>query len=572
MVDRCADEAVPGAPPSWWRGPRRRLGLLALAAACAGLAVLYFRQSLTVPLTSDAAGNILQGQAMAQGNVLLRGWWSSDVSFYSTELLEYALVAAIRGLSPNIEHICGALTYTVTVLLAALVARGRARGAAGYCRAGIAIGISLAPTLTGSIGLYLQNPNHAGTAVPVLVLLLLVERAEGPAPGRPAGRWLVPVAACALLMAADVGDELTLAIATVPLGGICVIRLLASRGLGDADRGRAQRPLDGSLLAAAAASAVLAWLANPAIRALGGFVLRPVSGVAVAPLSQVPTHANLLWQAIIIMFGAHQPGTSPEMSSVHVLLVLMQALHVVGLVLAAAGLAAGIASLRSRRADRATQVLAASILVLLAFGVFTTLVRSHSYYHEVGALMPLSAALAGRVLVPLARRWLPARPRSVQVATLALGAWLALTVAEVGYTATWPASQSPQQAVADWLVSHHQRDGLSGYWQATSTTVTSGGQVLVAGITLPGPPQEGQPMSDRAAAYRWESSADWYQPSRHHATFVIAVTGPVPSGGLTVPEVRAAFGPPVAQHQIGGEAIMLYDYNLLSRLTPTPFP
>jgi hypothetical protein len=355
--------------------------------------------------------------------------------------------------------------------------------------------------------------------------------------------------------------------------GVCVIRLFAGRGLGDGERGRAQRPIDRSLLVAAVASAVLAWLTNPVIRALGGFALRPVNGVALAPLRQVPNHASLLWQAIVIMFGANQPGTSPQMTSGHVLLVLMAAFHVIGLVLSAAGLAAGIASLRSRHTDRSTQVLAASILVVLAFGVFTTLVQSRSYFHEVGALMPLSAALAGRVLVPLASRWLPARLRSIPVAALAMGAWLALTVAEVGYAVTWPVSQSPQQAVADWLVSHHERDGLSGYWQATSTTVTSGGQVLVAGITLPGPPQAGQPTSDRAAAYRWESSADWYQPARHDATFVIAVTSPAArSGGLTVPEVRAAFGAPVAQHQIGGEEIMLYDYNLLSRLTPTTFP
>ena len=164
---------------------------------------------------------------------------------------------------------------------------------------------------------------------------------------------------------------------------------------------------------ATATAAVLAWFANPVIRALGGFALRPVNGVAVAPLSQVRTHASLLWRAIVIMFGANQPGTSPGMISTHVLLVLMAGFHVIGLVLAAAGLAAGIASLRSRHTDRATQVLAASILVVLACGVFTTLVQSRSYFHEVGALMPLSAALAGRVLVPLAGRWLPARLRSI---------------------------------------------------------------------------------------------------------------------------------------------------------------
>ena len=153
--------------------------MLVLAVACAGLFVLYFRQSLTAPFNSDGAANVLQAQAIIQGNPLLRGWWTSDVSFYTTELPEYALVTAIHGLSPNVVHVCGALTYTLTVLLTALVARGRERGAAGFYRAGIALGIILALSVTGSIGIFLENPNHAGTAVPVLAFLLLLDRAEG---------------------------------------------------------------------------------------------------------------------------------------------------------------------------------------------------------------------------------------------------------------------------------------------------------------------------------------------------------------------------------------------------------
>ena len=146
--------------------------LLALAAACAGLCALYFHQSLTAPFNSDGAANVLQAQAIIHGNPLLRGWWTSDVSFYTTELPEYALVTAIHGVGPNVVHVCGALTYTLTVLLTALVARGRERGAAGYCRAGVAVGIVLALSVTGSIGMFLENPNHAGTAVPVLAVLL----------------------------------------------------------------------------------------------------------------------------------------------------------------------------------------------------------------------------------------------------------------------------------------------------------------------------------------------------------------------------------------------------------------
>ena len=73
------------------------LMLLVLAAACAGLCALYFHQSLTAPFNSDGAANVLQAQAIIHGNPLLRGWWTSDVSFYTTELPEYALVTAIHG-------------------------------------------------------------------------------------------------------------------------------------------------------------------------------------------------------------------------------------------------------------------------------------------------------------------------------------------------------------------------------------------------------------------------------------------------------------------------------------------
>jgi hypothetical protein len=547
---------------------RERLGLLGLTVACSGLAVLYYRQSLTAPFNSDGAGNVLQSQAILQGNWLLRGWWSSDVSFYSTELPEYAVVTAIRGLSPNVVHICGALTYTLTVLLTALVARGRARGAVGYWRAGIAVGITVPLSVTGSVAMYLENPNHAGTAVPVLALLVLLDWAQSRTGDQIGGRWLVPVAACAILALAEVGDQLTLATAAVPIGAVCAIRLLTARPREGGDR--APRQLDRALLAAAVVSAGLAWLANLMIRAFGGFDLLPVNGVALARLGQVATHASLLWHAVVILFGANGPGTSPPMINARVPLSLMAGLHGLGLLLAVVGLAVGSASLRSRHADRVTQVLAVSVLVILAFGVFTTLVASRSYFHEVAILMPLAAALAGRTLGSLAGR---CRPHSVLIAALALGTWLTLTVAELCYGATWPTLQPQQQAVAAWLVSHHERVGLSGYWQATSTSVTSGGHVLVAGITLPGGPSAGQPASDRAAAYRWESSADWYQPSRYDATFVIAVTDPAaPGGGLPVPAVRASFGLPAAQYQIGNEVIMLYKYNLLTRLTPTTFP
>jgi hypothetical protein len=432
----------------------------------------------------------------------------------------------------------------------------------------------LAPSILGGTEVFLENPDHAGTAVPVLLLFLILGRvgeAGGQAGGQRIGRLALPVVTCVLLALAQVGDQLTLVAATVPLAAVCAHRMLKARRLKGGERRLAGTFADGTLLAAAVVSVGLAKLADLIFRALGGFDLRPLGGVALAPPHQVPANARLLWQSLILLFGANNPGTprQPQTIKAHALLVSMADSHVIGLLLVGAGLAAGVASLLSGQADRVTQLLVAAIGVVLAAGVFTTVLRSLSNAHEVAILLPLGAALAGRILPDaVAPSQPPARARRVGVAPLALGAWLAVGVAELCYAAAWPATPPPQRAVAAWLVSHHERAGLAGYWQADATTVTSGGRVLVAPIVIPAASKA--PVE--AAADRWESSAAWYQPAQRDATFVIAVTGPGAPGGLSPAAVRASFGPPAAEHRVGQDLIMLYRYNLLTRLRGAAFP
>ena len=44
-----------------------------------------------MPVNADGASNALQAWDMLHGNLLLHGWWLSDVSFYTTELPQYTL-------------------------------------------------------------------------------------------------------------------------------------------------------------------------------------------------------------------------------------------------------------------------------------------------------------------------------------------------------------------------------------------------------------------------------------------------------------------------------------------------
>ncbi len=552
-----ATETGDGTLPAGAGGSQRLRGRLPLLLWAGGLLLvgvglfsLYVRQSMVAPFNSDGASNILQAQAMLHGNPLLRGWWTSDVSFYTTELPEYMLVELFRGVRPDVVHIAGALGYTLAVLLAALLARGRAKGRAGIVRALLAAGIMLAPGILGGTEVFLENPDHAGTAVPILVLLLFLDRAPaGLCQQESRARWYVPVGVCALLAWIQVGDQLTLVAATAPIAAVAVARLLL---LALRRRPLAEYRFDALLLVAAGLSTQVAKLAEAMLRRLGGFDLRPLPQQLLAPFSQVPANARTMGQTLLLLFGANNPGRA------HQQLEIIARFHLIGLVLAAAGFAVAVVTFFLSRAERVTQILVAAIIATLVAGIFGTELPSLAHAHEVAILLPFGAVLAGRMLPPL----VPARWRAGRFLVPVLAAWLAAGLAALCFAATWAPMGPPNEQLADWLVSHHYTEGLATYWQANDTTVTSGGKVLVAPIT-----------SQATSVRRWESSISWYDPGQRRADFVIAMSDPnADQGGLSTAAVRKSFGRPAHQYQVGQYVIMTYDKNLLTRLKGRVFP
>jgi hypothetical protein len=136
------DDPRPGVRPGTERAPGRRVSarrLLATAAVVLGVALLflaYLRVSRTYPENSDESNDLLMAWDMLHGNVLLHGWYLSDVSFITTELPQYALLVWLFGLHTDTAHIAAAMTYTLVVIFSVLLARGRvpaARPGCGCC-------------------------------------------------------------------------------------------------------------------------------------------------------------------------------------------------------------------------------------------------------------------------------------------------------------------------------------------------------------------------------------------------------------------------------------------------------
>jgi hypothetical protein len=504
--------------------------------ACAWLAAgtllfgCYLQISRTVPVDSDGAANALQAWDMLHGNLLLRGWRLSDVSFYTTELPQYMLIELARGLSPGVVHVAGAITFTLLVLLAAMLAKGRQRGREAAVRMGIAAGIMLAPQLGSGVYVLMLDPDHVGTAVPVLLVWLLLDRAPR--------RWYVPVTATGLLAWALVADSMVLIIGVLPLLAVCVARCYQRIVRDRLSPGSWWFEL--SLAAGALISAVLAKAALAQIARHGGFRVWPV-GSQLASYGELPSHFLLTGQGLLMLFGADFFGRDLGLTAA------LAMLHLVGLVLAA--WAVCVAARRfAGDSDLVTQVLLAAVAIdLAAYVSGTRAVDIHST-REIAAVLPFCAVLAARLL---ARRM------------DAAGMVPALLIAATGYLLCLgremaePAQPAQGQQLASWLAAHHLDYGLAGYWQAASTTLASRGRVQVLSVL---------PWHETVSRGGWEADASGYDPLRHTATFFVLPPG---APGLAYPwsfDVRATFGQPARIYDAGPYTVLVWNRNLLTGL------
>ena len=523
----------------------RRLGWP--AATAAGAVILFWsalRESRTTAVQSDGASIALQAWAMLHGNLLLHGWSVADVSYYTTELPEYTLAEAVRGMTPEVVHVCAALTYTLLVLLAALVARGQARGREGVVRVAITVAIMLGPSLAAAATL-ISVPDHTGTAVPVLAALALIDRASRDggkrAPRTPPGRhWWVPAGVALLLGWALAGDPLVLLIGVVPLLVVCgarSFRLLVQRGVP-----LAAARHEVSLTAAAVAAVVIGTVVTHAVTMLGGFTTSRGANHFVLSGTLIKNAAGLVEDFLGLFsadfFGARfGPG------------LVITGIHLV----AAVAVAVAVAQALRRffwSEDLVIPLLAVAIVVnIAAFSVIYEVAASTT--REIAPVFALGAALAGRLLAgPVLR----GRLEPVLAACLAA----ALLAAAPPVLLAKPAPLSRSGLVA-WLEQRHLRQGVAAYWDANSVTMASGGRVTMRAV-----------ISLQAATlvpYPWELNRALLDSRANYVNFLVA-TAPHAEGGATVTgrQAIATFGPPYRSYRYAGYTIMVWRKNLLTQL------
>jgi hypothetical protein len=517
------------------RGPSARRRLFAggawTVAAIAAFAV-YLRLASTRAVNSDGASQALQGWDMLHGNLLLRGWTTTDVSFYTTEVPQYALIELVRGLNQGVVHIAAAMTYTLVLLFVALVAKAAATGREAAARIAIGVGIMLAPQLASGTNLLLSSPDHIGTSVPLLLILLIIDRVQRP-------RWWAPAVVSALIAWADLADSVVLLAAVIPLTVVCGFRVARSR------QRLAARWFEIALAGGAVAGFAVAQIAYWVIHAAGGYTERPL-GTQLAPLSVILGHnLPIAAQGLLLLPGADFLGLPGGPGTLFV------AVHLAGVAAAAAAL--GLAAWRfgRREADLVSQLLLAGIVVNVVAFVVTAHVYNVPSVREFAPALPFAAVLAGREL----GRFISA-PRYGRLGVAALGLVLAGYLAGLGHELTAPVAPPQAAQLTGWLESHPIGTGLSGYWQANVVTLTSGGRVAVRSLGITDGRIVRTPSNVRTV---------WFNPARSRADFMVMSPGVTGFGGFTDQRaVLAAFGKPSRVYHVGQYMILWWPKNLLA--------
>jgi hypothetical protein len=435
---------------------------------------------------SDSATVVLEGQAVSAGHVLLSGWSLSLDSFWTIDVVFYAVAVRLYGITANLVYTVPALIAAIVVLVVAFMAT---QGRRDWCAVAglIVVAIPLALPARAFAFFYVQGPFHVATTLWCLLGFALVARNSFSI------RWLIGVV---ILAAGILGDFQTVTLGLFP---ILVAGVLAA----DAAK-RSREAL--AVLAAAPAAAALAYVVRTIAKHFGTYGLAPANSLAshhqsIRNLEHLPSFLVGL-AGIGHAFG--DPGVP----------IGMQVVDVARLIIIVGGplvvLWTVLSRLRTRRREgvgmSSSDILDCMLLVGffadLAMFVLLPITSSPAYGRYLSPGIIFGAALAGRVTT----RFLAGRSRQVLTYALAaavvLGGAFAIGVTEEirGNAVVQPAS-----ALAAFLKSQHLTSGVGDYWSASITTVESDNSVQIRPVIN---------RDSKLVRYGKNSTSDWYTGSR----------------------------------------------------------
>ncbi len=528
------------------------LRILSIVVGVAGLcAWLTFVSTRAYAPNADGATVVLEGSALAHRNLLLHGWSLSLDSFWTVDVLFYALGVALIGVQPVLMHLIPALVAALCIMVASMLA---GLGLTRRARVVAAVFVVAALGLPGHTGAYflLQGPWHVVTTLYCLLAALLLARA------RFDWRWYVAVGLLALGLSGDL-QMLSLGVVPVFVAGLLAVAR--------------QRSLRAGLVSitAAAAASLVALAVRLAAEAIGTFrVHESHHTVGLSQLARDVGHF-VNWSSAI--FGVHLgPISGPSIAPIF---AVVRALVLVAVVLAIAAslVRSGLGVLRwaprrlswfrdddgSGVVDQSTWraddlLLCMTIGAIGTFGLLT-LSDNPEYARYLDPVTIFGVALGARVIGRLVNRL------ADRVWAFSLGALVLIAgccAASSAMDARTYVPRAPTAGLEAYLTAHHLYSGVGDYWASSIVTVNTKERVTIRPVVAN--------ASMEIVPDGRQATIDWYR----NRDFAFLVYETRPHGHVNRATAERTFGRPEKIVRIGSYFVVTWSHPIA--LSPHPFP
>ena len=528
------------------------LRVLFLLVAVAGFtAWLSFASTRAYAPNADGATVVLEGSAVSHGNLLLHGWSLSLDSFWTVDVLFYALGVALIGVQPVLMHLIPALVAALCIIVASMLSGSGLANRARIFTAVIVVAALGFPSHTGAYFL-LQGPWHVVTTLYCLLAALLLARSKFD------WRWFVAVGLLALGLSGDL-QMLSLGVIPIFVAGLLGIARTRSFRAGLVP------------ITAAAAACVVALAVRLVAVAVGTF--RVHESHHTVGLSQLTRDIGHFVNWSSALFGVHLgPISGPSIAPIFVAVRTLVFAGVAAAVVAALiGIVLGTLRWAPDRLSRFREngrtgevdhgVWRADDLLLCmtigAIGTFGLLTLSDNpeYARYLDPVMIFGVALGARVIGRFATGFTDRKWR-VSLGALVLITGLCATSSILDTRAAPP--RVPTTGLEAYLTAHHLYSGVGDYWASSIVTVNTKERVTIRPVVAN--------ASMEIVPDGRQATIDWYR-NRHFAFLVYATR---PHGHVNRATAERTFGRPEKIVRIGSYFVVTWPQPIL--LSPHPFP
>ena len=525
--------------------------VIALLSVAGLTAWLCFVSTRAYAPNADGATVVLEGSAVMHGGLFLHGWSLSLDSFWTVDVLFYALGVALIGVQPLLMHlvpaVIAALCITVGVALSGL-------GLAKRGRVFAAVFIAAALVFPSHTGAYylLQGPWHVVTTLYCLLAVFFLSRSSF------GWRWIVAVCILGLGLS---GDFQMLSLGVVP---ILVAGLLAVARRRSIRAGMVP-------ITAAVAAFVVALVIRLIAVAVGTF--RVHESHHTVGLSQLTRDVGHFASWLSALFGTHLgPIPGPPIAPVFALFRALVFIGVVGAsVIALVGAVLGVLRWIPVRVSRLIELGEGNesdqslwrvddlllCMTLGAIGTFglLTLSNNTNYARYLDPVMIFSVALGARVIGRLITTFTD-RMWKISLVVLVLVTGLCATSSILDSRDGPP--PAPTAELEQFLIAHHLYSGVGDYWASSIVTVNTRELVTIRPVVAN--------LSMKIVPDGRQATIDWYKDN--HFAFLIYATKP--HGHVNRATAEKTFGLPEKIVRIGPYFVVTWPHPIV--LSPHPFP